>query len=130
MYRACRCGVVHGRCRLFVIRQRAKINGVMGGSRYLQERFCRGDSRGQGGNFNLLKDRVGIYIKSKLTTADEVAEAVIEETHDNLTSLSYNGVPVRDNPLFSSSTNDHSAIHRLEEFLRSRTLAELVAYGR
>jgi len=54
---------------------------------------------------NLLKDRVGIYIKSKLTTADEVAEAVIEETHDNLTSLSYNGVPVRDNPLFSSSTN-------------------------
>ncbi|MHC4322861.1 MAG: L-cysteine desulfidase family protein [Planctomycetota bacterium] len=76
---------------------------------------------------NLLKDKEGIYIRSKLTTADETAEAVIEGTHDNLTSLSYNGVPVQDNPLFSSSTKDHSAIHRLEEFLRSRTLAELIA---
>jgi L-cysteine desulfidase len=76
---------------------------------------------------NLLKDKKGIYIKSKLTTADEVAEAVIEETHDNLTSLRYNGVPVRNNPLSSSSTKDHSAIHKLEEFLRSRTLAELIA---
>jgi len=76
---------------------------------------------------NLLKDREGIYIKSKLTTADEVAEAVIEEAHDNLTSLRYNGVPVRNNPLSSSSIKNHSAIHRLEEFLRSRTLAELIA---
>jgi len=76
---------------------------------------------------NLLKDRRGIYIKSKLTTADEVAEAVIEETHDNLTSLRYNGVPVRNNPLSSSSTKNHSAIHKLEEFLRSRTLEELIA---
>jgi len=76
---------------------------------------------------DLLKDRKGIYIKSKLTTADEVAEAVIEETHDNLTSLRYNGVPVRNNPLSSSSTKNHSAIHKLEEFLRSRTLEELIA---
>jgi len=76
---------------------------------------------------NLLKDTNGIYIKSKLTTADEVAEAVIEGTHDNLTSLRYNGALVKNNPLSSSSTKDQSAIHRLEEFLRSRTLAELIA---
>jgi L-cysteine desulfidase len=75
---------------------------------------------------NLLKDREGIYIKSKLTTADEAAEAVIEGAHDNLTSLRYNGVPVRNNPLSSSSIKKNSAIHRLEEFLRSRTLAELI----
>ena len=76
---------------------------------------------------NLLKDREGIYIKSKLTTADEVAEAVIEGAHDNLTSLRYNGVPVWNNPLSSSSIKNHSAINRLEEFLRSRTLEELIA---
>ncbi len=76
---------------------------------------------------NLLKDKKGIYIKSKLTTADESAEAVIEGTHDNLVNLEYNGVVVRNNPLFSSSKKDHSTIHKLEEFLRNQTLEELTA---
>jgi L-cysteine desulfidase len=76
---------------------------------------------------NLLKDKEGIYIRSKLTTADEVAEAVIEGSHDNLRSLRHNAVPVENHPLLSSSTKDHSEIDRLEEFLKNRTLEELVA---
>ncbi len=75
---------------------------------------------------NLLKDKEGIYIEAKLTTADEVAEAVIEGSHDDLKSLKHNGVPVRDHSLLSSSTQDHSEIYRLEESLASRTLEELL----
>ena len=76
---------------------------------------------------DLLKDKDQIYIKAKLTTADEVAEAVIEDSHDDLKSLKHNGVPVQDHALLSSSTKDHSEIYRLEEFLKSRTLEELIA---
>lgn len=76
---------------------------------------------------DLLKDKEGIYIKAKLTTAGEVAEAVIEDSHDDLKSLKHNGVPVQNHALLSSSTEDHSEIYRLEEFLRSRTLEELIA---
>ena len=76
---------------------------------------------------DLLKDKEGIYIKAKLTTAGEVAEAVIEDSHDDLKSLKHNGVPVQNHTLLSSSTEDHSEIYRLEEFLRSRTLEELIA---
>ena len=76
---------------------------------------------------DLLKDKDQIYIKAKLTTADEVAEAVIEDSHDDLKSLKHNGVPVQNHALLSSSTKDHSEIYRLEEFLKSRTLEELIA---
>lgn len=76
---------------------------------------------------DLLKDKEGIYIKAKLTTADEVAEAVIEDSHDDLKSLKHNGVPVQNHPLLSSSTQDHSEIYRLEEFLKGKTLEELIA---
>ena len=75
---------------------------------------------------NLLKDKEGIYIKCKLATADEVAEAVIEGSHDDIKSLTHNVVPIQDHPLLSSSTEDHSEIYRLEEFLKNRTLEELV----
>ena len=76
---------------------------------------------------DLLKDKEGIYIKARLTTADEMAEAVIEDSHDDLKSLKHNGVPVRDHALLSSSTEDHSEICRLEEFLKSKALEELIA---
>jgi L-cysteine desulfidase len=75
---------------------------------------------------NLLGDRRGIYIKARLTNEREVAEAVVEELHDNLTSLVYNGEPVRSHPLLSSVSERQNDVDRLEAYLRERTLEELV----
>lgn len=76
---------------------------------------------------DLLKEQGGIYVKARLTAGDDVAEAVLENTHDNLVSLRYNGVEVEDNSLVRDQVRDRDSIQKLEDFLKSRVLEELVA---
>jgi len=76
---------------------------------------------------NLLKDKSGIYIRARLQCDGEEAEAVIEETHDNLTALRYNGQAVQEHPLLSCINASQSTVHELEEFLKRQTLVELLA---
>ncbi len=76
---------------------------------------------------NLLKDKSGIYIRARLQGDGEVAEAAIEETHDNLTSLRYNDEAVTEHPLLSGFGASHSAVQELEEFLKRQTVVELLA---
>jgi len=75
---------------------------------------------------NLLKDKPSIYIRSKLTGKNEVAEALIEETHDNLTSLKYNDKPVRNNPLLSALAREKDTVQELEDHLKKQSLEQLV----
>ena len=77
-------------------------------------------------HIHLLEKKTGIYIRSKLTSAKETAEAVIENTHDNLVSLVYNGEPVTDSPLMSKITDAHSDLKALEEFLCDQSLEDLL----
>lgn len=81
----------------------------------------------EGVEVNLLKEKAGIYIRSILTTDNETAEAVVEETHDNLTSLKHNGQPVHGNPLLSDSTKDKNTVRELEDYLKSQSMKQLVA---
>ncbi len=75
---------------------------------------------------NLLNDQAGIYIRSALEAGPDTVEAVIERTHDNLVSLKHNGQVVVDHPLLCGTSADQSEIERLESFLCSRTLEQLL----
>ena len=74
---------------------------------------------------NLLRDKSEIYIRARLQAGDEVAEAVVEDIHDNLVSLSLNGAEIKDHPLLAQATQQQSGLAQLEEFLRSQTLEQL-----
>ena len=75
---------------------------------------------------DLLKEKTGIYIKARLTAGDNVAEAVLENTHDNLVSLRYNGAEVEGNSLVKDLVQGRDSIQKLEDFLKNRVLEELV----
>jgi len=74
---------------------------------------------------DLLPDKTDIYIRCKLTTGDETAEAVIERTHDNLASLSYNGKDIAEHPLLRGASEAQCDVRKLENFLRTSTLKNL-----
>jgi len=75
---------------------------------------------------NLLKEKGGIYVKARLISGQNISEAVIEKTHDNLVSLRLNHQEVAESPLITDSAAGHDSLQKLEGFLRSRSLEELV----
>ena len=77
-------------------------------------------------HIHLLEKTPGIYIRAKLTTENETAEAVIETTHDKLVLLTHNGQPVTDSPLMSKITDAHSDLESLEAFLCEQSLEDLL----
>ena len=83
-------------------------------------------SRGQV-KINLLREKSGIYIRVRLRSGGEEAEAVIEDTHDNLTALRRNGEAVDRHPLLSHINASQSTVHELEEFLKHQPLVGLLA---
>ncbi len=76
---------------------------------------------------NLLKDKEGIYIRARLASGKDNAEAIIEDTHDNLTTLELNGEKIEKNPLLSGSTQNKCSVHKLEEFLAKQSLTDMIA---
>jgi len=76
---------------------------------------------------NLLKDKDGIYIRSRLRAGKDFAQAVIEETHDNLTSLELNDRKIENSPLLSVLTQDKSSVRQLEEYLAKQSLTDMIA---
>lgn len=77
-------------------------------------------------HIHLLEETTGIYIRAKLETADETAEATIEKTHDNLVSLRRNNTPVADSPLLSNLVEAHNELDDLEKFLCKQSLEDLL----
>jgi len=77
-------------------------------------------------NVNLLVDKTSIYIKSRIKTGAEVAEAITEELHDNITSMVLDGKELLANPIKSGLDRDHRNVQAVEEFLKDRTLDELI----
>jgi L-cysteine desulfidase len=75
---------------------------------------------------HLLREKTGIYIRAQVKTATHQAQAVIEQTHNNLTRLEHNDRLLEDHPLLSSTSTDPNARRELETFLRDRTLEQLL----
>ncbi|MCP4614045.1 MAG: serine dehydratase subunit alpha family protein [Planctomycetes bacterium] len=76
---------------------------------------------------HLAGDRSDIFIHCCLKAGTETAEAIIQETHDNLVRLSHNGREIPDHPLLSGSTESQTDVQKLEDFLRTHTLEGLMA---
>jgi L-cysteine desulfidase len=75
---------------------------------------------------NLLEQHKGIYIKVSVKTATNIAEAVIEGEHDNITALVLDGRAVSENPLLSRESQGESEIKRMEAWISGLSLDEIL----
>jgi len=74
----------------------------------------------------VLNDKKIIYIRVKITAGSDTAEAVIEELHDNIVSLSLNGKSLKGHKLLSNTARTQDSVHKMEAWLKKRTLEELI----
>ena len=78
---------------------------------------------------NLLSDHQGLYIKAHVQCGEGWAEAVIEDLHDNITSLVLNGTPVTDGDLLSSGPGaPKSNAQEMEGWLKKQPLSDLIKF--
>lgn len=77
---------------------------------------------------NLLRDRIGLYIKTVVNGSGHSAESVITDLHDNIVSLSLDGKPVTDSPLLpkGESPDGKQRLAAMEAWLKERTLDQLL----
>lgn len=75
-----------------------------------------------------LREEVGLYVKTKLTSGDNIAESLIVDLHSNVVSLSLNGEEVTDSPLLAKakSRGGKRTLAELESWLRELTLVEIL----
>jgi len=77
---------------------------------------------------HLLSDRKGLLIRTLITSGDNSAESIVEDLHDNISTLKLNGQELTDHPLVSRyDEQGQSELSKLEEWLKNLTLEELVA---
>lgn len=84
--------------------------------------------RAGGVKINLLPDQKGLFIKTAILGERTVAESVIMDSHDNITSLTINSQEISDSPLLSKRSNGGSKgeLFDLEAWLRELSLPELL----
>jgi L-cysteine desulfidase len=77
---------------------------------------------------NLLRDRIGLYIKTVVNGSGHTAESVITDLHDNIVALSLDGKPVTDSPLLpkGESPDGKQRLAAMETWLKERTLDQLL----
>ena len=82
----------------------------------------------RGGNVevNLLHDHKGLYVRASVMSEDRSAQAVIEGVHDNITGLTLDGRALDDHKLIKESRGDHESLEKLESWLRTLRLADLL----
>ncbi len=77
---------------------------------------------------NLLSDIHGLYIKTELKAGKDTALSVIEELHDNITSLTFNGRAIHGNSLLSEGQGGKKeSASDLEKSLKNISLAEVIS---
>ena len=76
---------------------------------------------------NLLSDHKGLYIRTALKSGPDSVESVICDLHDNIVSLTLNGIEVVDSPLVSRANGEgKSGLVDLEAWLKGLSLERLV----
>ncbi len=78
---------------------------------------------------NLLRDHIGLYIKTIVTGGGHKAESIIEGLHDNVVSLTLDDQPSNDTRPEAETDQDDSGkrLAKMEKWLRQRSLDELLA---
>ncbi len=75
-----------------------------------------------------LRDKVGLYVRTKLTAGENIAESLIIDLHSNIVSLKLNGEDITDSPLLER-TRQKGGKHtmaELETWLRSLNLEQIL----
>jgi L-cysteine desulfidase len=77
---------------------------------------------------NLLSERQGLYIRTRVKTAEHTSEAVVEDLHDNIASIALDGEVLTDNPLVNPRGDRTGAggLAELEAWLKDLSLAQLI----
>ena len=76
---------------------------------------------------HLLEDKRSLFIRVILENEHEKAEAVIQDVHDNITSLKLAGKEMENHPLLSRTAKSQNDVHKLEAWLSQLTLEDLIA---
>ncbi|WP_243362534.1 serine dehydratase subunit alpha family protein [Fundidesulfovibrio terrae] len=75
---------------------------------------------------HLLADRRGLHVRAEARADGHVAQAVIEEHHDQIVSLTLDGAPVADSPLCRRGDAGKAGVGALESWLKGLPLDKLV----
>ena len=75
-----------------------------------------------------LREEQGLYVQTKITAGENIAESLIVDLHSNIISLKLNGKEVQDSPLLSKAgkKGGKHPLAELETWLRKLTLAEIL----
>lgn len=74
-----------------------------------------------------LREESGLYIASRITSGDDVAESLIADLHNNIVSLKLNGQVITDSPLLPKGdmAGGGNRMAELEEWLRGLSLNQI-----
>jgi L-cysteine desulfidase len=77
---------------------------------------------------NLLRDQVGLHIRTVVNGGGHTAESVITGLHDNVVSLILDGQPIEENDLLprAAEKNGTGRLAELEAWLKALTLDQLI----
>jgi L-cysteine desulfidase len=75
-----------------------------------------------------LREEQGLYVQTKITAGENIAESLIVDLHSNIISLKLNGKEVQDSPLLSKAgeKGGKHPLAELETWLRELTLVEIL----
>ncbi len=75
-----------------------------------------------------LRDEVGLYVRTKLISGNNIAESLIIDLHNNIVSLKLNGEEVTESPLLAKSLSKGGkhTLTELEAWLRELTLQDIL----
>ncbi len=75
-----------------------------------------------------LREQVGLYVKTKITAGENIAESLIVDLHNNIVSLKLNDKEQTDSPLLAKTkkTGGKHTLAELEEWLRALTLQDIL----
>lgn len=68
-----------------------------------------------------------IYVHAVILSGNDKAEAFIEDLHDNLTILRFNGDKIENHPLINEIEKKQDELSKLEDWLKERKLEELIS---
>ncbi len=76
----------------------------------------------------VLPEQKGLFVKTRVTSGDQVAQSVISGSHDNVVSLQLDGVEMTEHPLLTGPSGGagKGELALLETWLKSLSLADLV----
>jgi L-cysteine desulfidase len=75
---------------------------------------------------HLIETNQPVFIKVRVTSGRDQAEAIVVESHDHISALTLNGGPVYDHPLLSAGDLSAENLRHLEQWIYGLSLDEMV----